>query len=96
MKAITTTYNGKAYVAYSDRNGITIAQEIGDAANDDKLHRRAAVALIRKMGWGPVSIVSGSVGDCVRVHVMVRTAGQGIRAALASLTNEAIYPVEGL
>lgn len=75
MKAIQTKYFGptncrgsRIKASDDDGNAVTVPYDYGS----ENPHREAAVALIHKMGWVPVSIVQGQLkhGD---VFVLLNT-----------------------
>ena len=78
MKAITTQYDHtkRRYRAWDqDRNMVVVPAPVSDIleAGVPRGHRLAALELIRKMGWGPCGIQSGSLDAGQYVHVMLPT-----------------------
>ena len=75
MKAITTKFlpDKRQYRAWDqDRNFVEVPEpdQFMDTNGVPAGHRQAALALIRKMGWGPTGIQSGSINEGW-VHVLL-------------------------
>ena len=75
MKAIMTAYehDGRRYRAWDeDRNTEWVNHVDANVLEDGvpRGHRQAALALIRRMGWGPCGIQSGHFGHNQYVHLM--------------------------
>lgn len=77
MKAITTKFlpAKRKYRAWDqDHNSVEVLEpdQFMDTNGVPAGHRQAALALIRKMGWGPTGIQSGSINGGW-VHVLMST-----------------------
>ncbi len=65
MRAILTKFHGPtdfkgSRVSATDSDGNRVMISYDHALNSEECHQSAAVALVKKMGWEPVTLVGGS------------------------------------
>jgi hypothetical protein len=65
MKAITTKFHGPtnfrgSRVSATDSDGNRVFVDYSQTANSEAAHAEAAIALVKKMNWGPCTLIAGA------------------------------------